>query len=194
MTTELAVSAQSCNIGRTGGVDVDQSGDLRLRAQHAVANLVAPPPEVRHRVQLSGGRVEVRDARAEAAAEGAVEVARADRVELVGQLVGVGARLDDRERAAGEADDVGVGREVEVAVGRARVGWLAQGRPPRRASGPSGCGTTRPAVAQPDAVHHAGAGEPVVGGGVDRADRVGAVAQVAAVEVVGQACLRPRAR
>ena len=58
---------------------------------------------------------------------GAVEVARADGVELVGELIGAGPGLDDCEGSAGVADDVGVGREVEAGVQGAGARLLSQG-------------------------------------------------------------------
>ena len=62
------------------------------------------------------------------ARQGAVEVARADGVELVGELVGAEPALDDGERPPGVADDVGVGGEVEAGVHRARAGLPRPGR------------------------------------------------------------------
>src|SRR5205814_1230004 len=101
-------------------------------------------------------RVELR-VRGVPTGQGAVEVARPDRVELVGHLVGPASALDDGERAAGLADHVGVGREVEPGVdgpgpvGLAqRVGYLA--RPDVPVAVP-----LRLAVADAQAVDHAAA-------------------------------------
>ena len=79
-------------------------------------------------------------------------------------------------------------------AGRAPAASPSRRRRRRRAR--SGCGTTRPAVAQADAVHHAVAGEPVVLRGVRRGDRIRADAQQAAVKFArdlsgdAQACRR----
>ena len=64
--------------------------------------------------------------RGEAAGQRAAEVARADGVQLVGQLIGQRAGLDGGERAPGVGDDVGVGGEVHVLVHRAARPLLAE--------------------------------------------------------------------
>src|SRR3546814_7385468 len=89
------------------------------------------------------------------AGERAVEGIVRDRAQRVGQFGGLAARLDDREGAPGEADDIGV-RRVE-AFGRPRAvrDRLAELR--------TGLGAADPAVAIPmrasafdaDSVNHA---------------------------------------
>ena len=133
-------------------------------------------------MQLAGVRVLV-GVGGVAAAQGAAEVAGADGVELVGQLVRRGAGLDQGEGAAGVLEHVGVGGEVVAAA--ARTG------------SPSSSATSlertqrlryqrRVAVLEADAVDHPRAEEPVVVlPGV--VQRVRPDPQVAAVEVVGEA-------
>ena len=116
-------------------------------------------------MQLAGGGVLVRVGGV-AAGHGA-ELARADGVEVVGQLVRRRAGLDQREGAAGVLEHVGVGGEV-VALRH----------------GPSGCGTTWPA--RPRAGRRAPCPRRGTSGSPARVGhRVGADAQVAPVEVVG---------
>ena len=135
-------------------------------------------------MQLAGERVAL-GMGGVAARKGAVEVAGPDGVELVGELIGPAAALDDGEGAAGVADDVGVGGEVKARMHRAGVAGLPQGvsdvgGPDEAVAVPLGL-----AVADPHAVDHAAAEEPVVGGRVGIDDRVGAIAEIPTVEVVG---------
>ena len=124
-------------------LDVDGAAHPAVGADHRVLHDVAPAPEVRERVQLAGLRVAL-GVGGVAAGQRAVEVARPDRVELVGELVRAGAGLDDGEGAAGVADHVGVAGEVHVRRAPARAAPARRG--PRRlaADAPTGCGTTRP--------------------------------------------------
>ena len=85
------------------------------RVEDGHLDVVAPPEEIGHGVELAGQRVPL-GVRRVAAVERAAEVAGADGLQLVGQLVGPRPGLDDGEGAAGVADDVGVGREVHAGV------------------------------------------------------------------------------
>ena len=138
-------------------------------------------------MQLAGGGVD-QGVRGVAAGKGAVEVARPHCLELVGQRIGPPAAFDDGQRAARVADDVRVGREVEARVDRAGTGRLAEGSGHVGRSHPSVAVPLGLTAADADAVDHPSPQEPVVGGGVG-VDRVGPVAQVTPVEVVGD---RPR--
>ena len=123
-----------------------------------------------------------------AVGEGAAEVGVADGVELVGELDGAGAGLDDGEGLAAEADHVGVGG-LHAAVALAGRRLLAERSLTLVRAHHAGVVPVGPAAAEADAVDHGVADEPVVGGGVDRRDRVGAVAEVAALELGGQRAL-----
>src|SRR3546814_14266554 len=92
----------------------------------------------------------------------AVEGMVRGRAQRVGQFGGLAARRDDREGAPGEADDIGV-RRVE-AFGRPRAGRdrLAELRTGLGAADPAAARPMRAAAFDADAVHHAGAPEPVV--------------------------------
>ena len=162
--------------------DVDGALGPAVHSDHRVLHGVAAFHAVRNGMQLTGFRVPL-GVRAVAAGQRPAEVPHPDGVQLVGELVLGDAALDEGQRTAGVADHVGVGAQpgdLELALGL---------RLPQRSAGlraahvavavPLGL-----AVAQPQAVHHAVAGEPVVALGIDRADRVGAVAQVAPVQVV----------
>ena len=63
----------------------------------------------------------------EPARQRAGKVARAERVQLAGQLIGQRAGLDGGQVAAGVGDDVGVGGEVHVVVDRPGRPFIAQG-------------------------------------------------------------------
>ncbi len=78
---------------------------------------IAPPEEVRHGMELARGWIAKRMSGV-TARQRAVEVARADGVELEAQLVGARSRLDEGEGAPGMANDVGVRSEVEASVNR----------------------------------------------------------------------------
>ena len=162
--------------------------DVAVGAPHRVVDPVAAQPVVGHRVQLPGLGVLVRVGGVAggqmAHPQRAVEVGRADGVELVGQLVRRRARLDQREGLARVGDHVGVGREV---AGRPVVvpGLLAESARHGVGAHVAVAVPLRLSVDEAHAVHHPVAEEPVVAlAGV--AHRVRADAQVAPVEVLGQ--------
>ena len=133
-------------------------------------------------MQLTGIRVALR-MRGVAARQRSVEVARADRVEFVGELDVGDAGFDQREGLSGMPDHVGVRTDTgqpEV-TGRRLLAERLRGL---RTTHPSVAVPLGLAVADADAVHHAVADEPVIERGIDLADRVRAVAQVPAVEIV----------
>ncbi len=166
-----------------GRVDVDDLAHAPIDVDHRVLDLVAPTPVVRHCVQLARLGIALR-VRGVPTGQRAVEVAHPDGAELAVELVRAGAGFDDRERAAGVADHVGIGGEVHAAVHRTARPLLAERVGDiRRADEPFAV-PLRLAVAQLHAVHHPVAGEPVVGRGVG-GDGVRPVAQVAPVEPVG---------
>jgi hypothetical protein len=166
-----------------GDLDIDGSANPAIGAGHRVLHLVAPPEEVRDGVQLAGLRVAMRMRRVPAGQRG-VEVARPDGVELTGQLVGDEPGLDDGEDAAGVTDDVGVGREVGAGGVRPRPRGLAESLRHVAGAHPAVAVPLGLAVAEAHAVHHPGAEEPVVRGRIGCDDRVGAIAQIATVQVV----------
>ena len=137
-------------------------------------------------MQFAGARVAMRMSGI-AAGQGSVEVAGADGVEFVGEFVVGHAAFDERQRLAGVGQHVGVGAQglhsgSQVACGGRR---LAERGAHTRAADPAVAVPAGLAVLQRYAVHHAVAGEPVIGGGVDLGDGVGPVAQVTPVEEVG---------
>ncbi len=145
---ERWVSAQSCTLTGPPIVTRERAHPaLRIDDRHL--DLVAPPEEVGHRVELAGERVALGVGRV-AAVERAAEVAGPDRLELVGQLVRERARFHDGKGAGRVADDVGVGCEVHAAVHRTGAGLLAEGA--------RDFGRPHPAVAVP-------LGPPVAAGG-----------------------------
>src|SRR3712207_6156775 len=79
---------------------------------------VVPGPVVGDRVQVAGPPVEL-GVRRVAARQGAAEVARPDRLQLVGQLVGQRTGLHGGEGPSTVRQDVRVGREVAPVVLRA---------------------------------------------------------------------------
>src|SRR5262249_4488115 len=109
----------------------------------------------------------------------AAEVGPAHGLEVAGQLDRESSRLDDRERPPGDVGDVRVGRVVPHAVAR-----TLDLRPadeltyPIRAH-PAPAVPLVAAVAQPNAVQHAGTGEPVIAAGVLVRERVRTDAQEA---------------
>ena len=123
-------------------------GDPARRAHAGVGpddadvDVVAPAPEVGHGVEVAGARVAL-GVRGVPTGQRAAEVARPDRLELVGQLVGQRTGLDDGERAARMADDVGVRRRSPCRRAPARAAASPRGLRPRRRSAPNGSGTTR---------------------------------------------------
>src|ERR1035438_1217575 len=86
--------------------------------------------------------------------ERAVEVARAYRVQLVGQLVGQWAALDQRQRTPTLPDHVGVRRRVYAHPGLPFRRWLTEpaGRV-RRADGTGGGPPPAPPPPPPPRVH-----------------------------------------
>ena len=111
-------------------------------ADHRVLHRVAAVHAVGNRMQLTGIRVALR-MRGVAAGQRAVEVARADGVEFVGELDVGDAGLDERERLAGMPDHVG----VRADTGQPEVAGAAAARralSPSADHAPIGCGTTRP--------------------------------------------------
>lgn len=174
------VEEQHVTLGERGVVhhraarhlDVHRARHSRVGADSQVADPVAPTPEVRDDVQVSGDRIPVR-MRGERMLERPAEARRTDRVQLGRELDRWGARFHDRERTARVADHVGVGREVERALGegRRRRGLTERGRD-HRAAHPPVTVPLGPPVAQAHAVHHPVAREPVVDGRVLLAQRV----------------------
>ena len=165
-----------------GGLDEATVADLALLVDHEVLDVVAPAPVVVHRVPLPGNRVVV-GVGGETGGQSAAEVARRHGVELGGELIGPRPGFHTGEEALAHPQDAGVGREVPHLRDGSRVGRLAEGLG-------HGCRTDPPvavpdglAVAEANAVDHAVAGEPVVGVRVLGSDRVGPVAEVAAVEL-----------
>ena len=135
-------------------------------------------------VQFAGRRVVPRVG-GEGAGQRAVEAVVADGVEFVGEGHGRGTGLDHRPGPAGEAAHRRVRAEVTVAVGVALRRVLAQfGGDPGSPHPPVAVPLGLPAP-QPHAVDHAIAEEPVVGGGIDGAPRVRAVAQPSTLEFFG---------
>src|SRR5206468_2633057 len=107
-------------------VDVDRTTHPAVVGDDGVLHLRTPTPVVGNSVKLAGGRIAQR-VRGVRARQRAFEVAGADGVELVSQLVGITAAFDDRERAAGVADHVGVRREVEPGVYGPRARRFSEG-------------------------------------------------------------------
>jgi DNA-binding CsgD family transcriptional regulator len=142
---------------------------------------VIPSPEVRDRVQLTGPAIGL-GVRGEAAAQRAAEVARSERVQLIGDLVRQRARLRGGQGPPGMTDDVHIGREVHALMHRAGRPRLVhrRGQPP--GAHPAIPVPLGPSVAQPDPVHHTRAEEPVIVR-VIQAERIRSVAQVTAVQL-----------
>ena len=176
--------AQSCTLTGPPMATRRLERTLRPRVDDRHLDVVAPSEEVGDGVELARQRVAL-GVRRVAALQRAAEVAGADRLELVGQLVRARARLHDGEGAARVADDVGVGGEVHAGVHRPRARLLAQRPRHLGRTHPAVAVPLGPAVAQADPVHHAVAGEPVVGRGLGRRDGIRPVAQVAAREALG---------
>ena len=148
-------------------------------------DVVPPTEEVGHRVELARERIALGVGRV-AATEGAAEITGAHRLQVVGQLVRERAGLHDGERAAGVADHVGIGSEVHAGVHRTGSRLFAEEARHLGRTDPAIAVPLGPPVAQPDAVHHAVPGEPVVRRRFGGRCRVGTVAQIAAAEGIGQ--------
>ena len=97
-------------------------------------DVVAPTEEVGHGVELVGQRIPLGMGRV-AALERAAEVTRADRLELVAQLVWPRPGLHDGEGAPRVPDDIRVGRKVHPGVHVSGPGLLAEGA--RHIGGPN---------------------------------------------------------
>jgi DNA-binding CsgD family transcriptional regulator len=122
---------------------------------------VIPGPEVRDSVQLTGLAIGL-GVRGEAAAQRAAEVARSERVQLIGELVRQRACLRGGQGPPAMTDDVHVGREVHALVHRAGRPRLVHRRSQPPGAHPAVPVPLGPSVAQPDPVHHARPEEPVV--------------------------------
>ncbi len=151
------------------------------RLDHRVLQHVGPGPVVADRMQEPGRRVDL-GMGGVAVGQAAAEVGMTQRVEGVAQLDGTGAGLDDGHGAAADADHVGI-RRLHAAVALAGGRWLTERLAHVGRAHPTVAVPLGPTVPQAQAVHHRVAGEPVVGGRVDRPERVGAVAQVAPVQL-----------
>ena len=176
---------------RPGHLDVDHPAGPAVGADHAVLHLVPEPEAVRDGVQLTSARIPFRVGGV-TAGQGAVEIARADRVEFLGQLPLRQPALDQRERAAGVPDHVRIGADA------GERGGVALPEPPGEVRGadPAVAVPLGAPVAQPDAVNHAVAEEPVVSLRVCAGKWIGAITEITAVEVLGDVPghLEPRAR
>ena len=156
---------------------------LARRADDQVPDAV-PGRVVGDRVQLVGPDVEL-GVRGERALERAPEVVRADGVQLVVEFVRQWPALLEREDPPPVGDHMGVAREVVRRHGTG-VG-LAELLRHLRGAHPAVAVPLGPALTQPHPVHHAVAEHPVVGAWVLQAQDVGAVAQVAAVQLTRDA-------
>ena len=153
---------------------------LAVRVEDRHLDVVPPPEEVGDGVELARQRVALGVCRV-AALQRAAEIAGADRLELVAQLVRV-VRPPRRWRRCGPAWPITL-----VFGAKSMPACTAPGRgsSPRALrhlgrAHPAVAVPLGPAVAQPDPVHHSVAGEPVVGGGLGGRDGIGPVAEVAA--------------
>ena len=174
-----------------GDRDVGGAADRAAGADDHVLDVV-PGPVVGDRVQLARRVVEL-GVGGEPARQRAGKVARAEDVQLTGQLIGQRAGFHGGQVAAGVGDDVGVGGEIHVGVDRPARPFLVHRLGQRLGADPAVAVPLGLAVAQPHPVHHARAQEPVAFPepvtGVVQAQRVRPVAQVAAVQP-GQAGCR----
>ncbi len=76
-------------------------------------------------MQVAGHRVAF-GMRGEAAPQRAAEIARPGRLQFIGELVGQRARLNRRQSAPADADDVRIGGEIPVIVDRATCPLFAE--------------------------------------------------------------------
>src|SRR6185437_6061483 len=116
---------------------------------------------------------------------GAVEVTRTGGAQILGQLVVGDPAFHQSKYPAGMADNVGVGAQQFQARSDGSAAGRGLTEPARHGRGadPAIAVPVRLAVSQADAVHHAVAGEPVVGLRVDVRDGIRPVAHVSPVEV-----------
>jgi hypothetical protein len=91
----------------------------------------------------------------------------------------------DQPGRRSQPDPVGGPRYANPAAGRTPPTLLTKLSGDARGPYPAVPVPLGPSVTQPHPVHHAVAEEPVIGGGIDLADRVRADSQIAAVEVLG---------
>ena len=110
---------------RPRDLDVDRATGVAVRVDHRVLHGSTARKRVGHRVQFAGVRVAMRMSGI-AAGEGPVEIARADGVEFVGELVVGDTAFDQGQRLAGVGQHVGVGAQrlhsgSQVAGGRRRL-------------------------------------------------------------------------
>ncbi len=169
-----------------GNFDVHRAARAPVNADDRVLHTVAATERVGHRVQFPGVRVTL-GVRGVAAAQGGIKIAGTDGLQLVGELVVGDATFDQRQRAAGVAEHIGVGtQQLQPGSGG---GAAPSGFAERPGNGwgadPAVAVPLRVAVSQSYPVDHAIAGEPVIDRRVDLGDRVRAVAEVTPVEVGG---------
>ena len=155
---------------------------LRIHDRHF--DVVAPSVEIGDGVELARERVAL-GVRRVPALQCPVEVAGTYGFQVAAQFVRAGTCLHDGEGAPGMADDIGVGCEVHPGVHRPRPGLLAECQRHLRRTHPAVPIPLGPTLTQTDPVHHAVAGEPVIGGGLGGGDRIRPVPQVAAAQDVG---------
>ncbi len=170
---------------RSSDGDVHDPSDPSSDVDDRVLHLVAPRPVVGDGVQFAGHRVTL-GVGGVPAGKGAVEVGRPDGLQLLGQLVGARAGLDDRVGPSRVRDHVGVGGEVHPLDHRSGMDRLPERSRHVRRADPAVPVPARRAVPETDPVHHPLTGEPVIGGRVRRSDRVRSVSEVTAVQRVGQ--------
>ena len=161
--------------------NVHGSPDPTLDVDDAVLHDVPPRPVIGDGVQLTGLRIAL-GVGGVAPGQSALEVRWPDGLQFVRQLVRSGTCLDDGKGLSGMGDDIGVGREVHPIHHRSGMRFLTQGRRHVGRTDPPVPIPAGSAVFDPDPVDHPVPGEPVVGGRIRWCDRIGAVAQIAAVQ------------
>ena len=155
------------------------AADLSVRVQNSVPDHGGIHRVVADGMGLAGQRIEMRVG-GEAPGEEAVKVAARAGLEQVGDFDRQAAGLDDGPDLSAHRDNVRV-RTTETA-GRAGDRRLAEGLADFSRADPAVAVPERLAAFEADAVQHAVAGEPVMGGGIGRCEGVRSVAQVEAVE------------
>ena len=167
-----------------GDRDVGGPADIAVDADDHVLDVV-PRPVVGDGVQFARPAVGL-GVRGEATGQRARKVARAEGVQLTGQLIRQRAGLDGGQVAPGVGDDVRVVGEVHVVVDRPGGPFLVHRLGELPGADPAVAVPLGLPVAQPHPVHHARAQEPVpLPESVTRvfqAQRVRPVAQVTAVQ------------